>query len=59
MKKVIIAIAMLVAFVAIQGEAESLMTQILWSVSWLVILAVAGKLAEKYCLTDEEKEERV
>lgn len=59
MKKLLITIVMVIAFVAVQCEADSILAQILWTGAWLVILFAAGKLAEKYCLTDEEREEQV
>lgn len=59
MKKVIITIVMLFAFIALFCETQTVLSQILWSASWLVVLIVAGKLAYKHCLTNEEKEETV
>ena len=41
------------------AEADSATTQILWSGSWLLVCGISGKVFEKYCMTDEEKEEQV
>lgn len=59
MKKFLITILALVAFVALFAETNSLWSQILWSSGALALLTISGKLVEKYCLTDEEKEETV
>lgn len=41
------------------AEAEVAKSQLLWSGSWLLVCVISGKVFEKYCMTDEEKEERV
>ena len=41
------------------AEADSAKNQLLWSGSCLLVCGVSAKVFEKYCLTKEEREERV
>ena len=56
--KTICGVVAVISLVMVCGEATSLLNQILWSGSWLTALLVSAKGFE-YCMTDEEKEERV
>lgn len=41
------------------AEANSATNQLLWSGSCLLICGISAKVFEKYCMTEEEKEEQV
>jgi hypothetical protein len=56
--KTICGVVAAISLVMVCGEATSLLNQVLWSGAWFAIFLASAKGLE-YCLTDEEKEERV
>ena len=56
--KTICGVVAAISLVMVCGKATSLLNQILWSGGWLAAFLASVKGFE-YCMTDEEKEERV
>lgn len=58
MKKLIYATATIISLFLICCEADTMVNQILWSGSWMLVCGLSAKALGNN-LTEEEKEERV
>lgn len=47
------------SFVMMFATTDTILGQVILSLSAMAVFALSCKLAERYCLTKEEKEERV
>ena len=57
--KALITILACISFVMLFCTSENLLVQILISLSGITLFVISCKWIEKYCLTDNDKKERV
>lgn len=54
MKKTILSVIVMVSLFALCGETDNMNNQILWSTSWIAVLAVSGKLLSNIIKKEDE-----
>lgn len=59
MKRTVLLIIAAISFILMLGEAETIALQFIWTGGSLAVFAASMILLDKYCLTDEEREEEV